>query len=107
MGKTRYENLIKHFDENGILLREHKALNKLSTRNDVLTVRDIENVVHFIKAYASKVGIPLLVRLPQFRLFDKVIKLPSSDTKAEVYRKFQEATANYEEIRVVARSTFF
>lgn len=71
MGIKRYKNLVKHFDENGLALREHKSKHKLSMRENVLTALDLENVVKFLKCYASKVAIPLPGRLPQFRKFCK------------------------------------
>lgn len=106
IGIRRYRNIINHFDENGLALREHKSKNKLSTRENVITALDIENIVKFLKTYASKVAIPLPGRLPQFRNFKKVLKLPSSDTKMEVYRKFKEAASTDEEIRIVSEVSF-
>lgn len=106
IGKKRYQNIIEHFNEYGINLREHKALNKVQIRNNVLTNCDIQNVVNFIRAYASKVGILLPGRLPQFRKFDKVVKLPSSDTKSVIFREFKEAASDDGNIRVVSRTSF-
>lgn len=87
-------------------MREHKSKDQLSTRPNVLTVTDVENVLEFLKTYASKVAIPLPGRVPQFRNFEKVVTLPSLDTKTEMYRKYVVAAGNSEDIRIVAHSSF-
>lgn len=103
----RYKNFIDYFDENGLILREHKSKNKLSTRNNVVSAVDIENIVQFLKTYTSKVAIPLPGRLLQFRNFEKVMKLPSCDTKSAMYRKFVDAASKDENVRSVAHPSFF
>lgn len=69
MGLKRLKNLVTHYDENGLVPREHKSKNKLSERENVLSSDDIENVVKFLKTYSSRFVIPLPGRLPQCRNF--------------------------------------
>lgn len=45
MGLKRYKNIVTHYDENGLVLREYKLKNKSSERENVLTGCNIENVV--------------------------------------------------------------
>lgn len=71
-----------------MVLAEHKLKNKPSTNKNVISEVDIKNIINFLKSYASQVAIPLQGRLPQFRTYDKVVKLPSCDTKAAVYVNF-------------------
>lgn len=107
MGLKRYKNLATHYDANGLALREHKLKNKLSPRENVLSPEDIENVVKFLKTYSSKFAIPLPGRLPQCRNFDKIVKLPSADSRAEMYRKYLNAASEDKEMRIVGRSSVF
>lgn len=107
LGIKRYKNLIESYNKNGLTLREHKLTNKPSTNKNVISEVDIQNIVSFLKAYASQVAIPLPGRLPQFRNYEKVVKLPSCDTKAEVHRKFLQAVKDDENTQIVAYPTFF
>ena len=115
MGITKYENIVKHFDKNGIYTiifmklifqstidlintkvansdlgltpRVHGNKNVESKRSNVLSPEDYENVVNFIKAYGDHFGYPLPGRMPQFKNFE-VIKLPPDTTKQAVYNKY-------------------
>ena len=88
--KRRYENIKRHFEKNGLAVREHKSANKAATR-EIVTSYDIFNIVKFLKQYAKKVTVPLPGRMPQFGDYVKVLKLPSCDTKLSVYRKYVQA----------------
>lgn len=99
--------MVQHYNENGLVSRKHKLTGKASTIKNSLTPEDLQNVVTFIKAYAEKVSIPLPNHLPQFRNFDKIVKLPSCDTKLVIYRKFVEAVDKDENFRVVSQSSFY
>lgn len=107
VGLKRFKNIVNHYDNNGLVLREHKLKNKSSARENVLSSYYIETVVKFLKTYASKFAIPLPGRLPQCRNFEKVVKLPFSDSKIEMYRKYSNAASDDKEIEIVGRSSFF
>lgn len=102
----RFKNIVKHFKENGLTSRHHKLIGKASTNKNAIKPLDIERIVTFIKNYANKVAIPLPGRLPQVLNFEKVVKLPSCDTKMLVYRKFIDAVTVEKDIRIVSQSSF-
>lgn len=52
-------------------------------------MEDVERLTAFIKNYARAHGLPLPGRVPRHR--DKVVVLPSDQTKMFVYRKYEEA----------------
>ena len=55
-----------------------------------LTVQDVQNVKKFLVNYASKYGLPLPGRLPNFRN-DKALLLPSDKTKADIFQDYVQA----------------
>lgn len=106
VGETRFKNLIKHFDKFGIASRVHGSTRKTPARDNVFTPTDVEKVVCFIKALAEKTAISLPGRLPQFKDFT-VMKLPSSETKMSVYRKYKNAVTLEPQIKTVGESSFY
>lgn len=105
-GIKRFKNLQGFYDEKSTSVIKHKYFGKFSRRSDVITSNDIETVVKFITGYAKKVAIPLPGRLPQFRDYAKVMKLPSSDTKISMYQNYKKVSAGTD-MRVVGKSSFF
>lgn len=57
VGKARYKNLVRHFDNNGLLEYQHGNCGKVPNRNNVITADITEQVVCFIKNYAEQNGI--------------------------------------------------
>lgn len=94
----RLKNVMQRYDEDGISIRGHKLTNKASTNKDVITEVDKQNIVAFLKSYASRVAIPLL---SQFRNYEKVVKWTSCNTKAAMYRKFVGAAKDDENIQYI------
>lgn len=105
LGEKRYKNLKQHFDQQGIAPRIHKLTQKSATRSSVMSVADTENIVNFIKNFAERVAVSLPGRLPQFRDY-KIMKLPSSETKRSVYRRYKETASRDDQLRDVEESTF-
>lgn len=105
IGKKRYENLIKHFDEHGLAPYVHISTGKTPNRSNVLSVTEIQKIVDFIRTFAERVAVPLPGRLPQFRDY-KVMKLPSVETKRSVYKRYKDAATDDPTIRLVEESTF-
>ena len=90
LGIKRYKNLLRHFEEHGIIPRVHKSFQKLPRRSNIIPEIEIKNIKTFITTLAEKTALPLPGRLPQFRDY-KVMKLPSSETKSSVYEKYKKA----------------
>lgn len=86
-GLKRYKTLLKHFDNNGVVVRSHSSKNKQCTNPIALLPSEITSIVEFIKSTADRLAIPLPGRLPQFKDF-RVMKLPSSETKSTIYRTY-------------------
>lgn len=106
LGLKRYKNIIEHYDQYGIAQRIHKSSGKASNRKNVVQASDIQNIVKFINTYAEKVAVPLPGRMPQFRDY-KVMKLPSTDTKSSIYRKYVNAANDCQPpLRLVKQRTF-
>lgn len=83
----RYKNLVTHYHKNGLIVREHGLANKSSTNTKSFTPAEIEKAVKFIEYTADLLALPLPGRLPKFKDY-RVMKLPSSETKSSVYRKY-------------------
>lgn len=98
IGNKRYKNLIQHFENVGFCERKHGLSGKPSKRKSrVLSVESVTRIVEFIKNFAEKFAIPLPGRMPNFRDY-KVMKLPSSETKSAVYRRFVKVCLPEDEI---------
>jgi len=90
IGLRRFTNLMHHFDTYGTLQRVHKSTGKTPNRKTVLSVANIENIVHFIREYATKHAIPLPGRMAKFKNY-KVVLLPASKNKRVVHSEYQES----------------
>ena len=105
LGEKRYKNLVKHFDSSGMTDKVHGLFGKAKNRTTDISVDILEKVTTFIKNYAEHHGIPLPGRLPNFKDF-RITKLPSSITKAFLYRLYIEAAATKNE-QTVGRTSFY
>ncbi|XP_036321008.1 uncharacterized protein LOC118735395 isoform X2 [Rhagoletis pomonella] len=83
----RYENLVRHFYAQGVTVRQPGLANKPSTHPKSFKPADIEKAVKFIESIADLMALPLPGRLPKFKDF-RIMKLPSSETKSSIYRKY-------------------
>lgn len=105
VGIDRYKNLVSHFDKSKLQPRVHGLTNKIPKCKSKYTKELRESVVQFIKNYADHHAIPLPGRLPQFKNF-KVMKLPTSDTKISVYRRYIEACNDKKE-KLIGKRCFY
>lgn len=92
-------------DQNGINPRVHELSRKTPSRSNVLSIDDIDRAVQYIEAVAEKTAIPLPGRMPKFRDFN-VMKLPSSETKSTMYKRYQEDTAKNSDVRIMSLTSF-
>ncbi|XP_036329826.1 uncharacterized protein LOC118741966 [Rhagoletis pomonella] len=83
----RYENLVRHFHALGVTVRQHGLANKPSTHPKSFKPADIEKAVKFMESIADLMALLLPGRLPKFKDF-RIMKLPSSETKSSIYRKY-------------------
>lgn len=85
--------------KDGLVARTHG--NKGKTPKHALTVQDVQNVKTFLINYASKYGLPLPGRLPNFRN-EKALLLPSDKTKADIFQDYVQVAEQlqYREICV-------
>lgn len=89
IAKTRLENLKAHFKKEGLVSRTH--VNTLRLPSNTLSRGCIERTVTFIKNFATEQAISLPGRYPNFKDL-KVQLLPSSETKAPVWRQYKKAS---------------
>ena len=87
MSRKRYDNVRANYFKRAGQLRERKRCRPSSLH---LSADDVRRVVNFITGYADDYGMPLPGRHPSHRNFDQRL-LPSSDTKASLYKKYSEA----------------
>lgn len=89
IGKTRLENLKAHYKKEGLVSRTHANTSRLPS--NTLSRECIERTVTFIKNFATEQAISLPGRYPNFKDL-KVQLLPSSETKASVWRQYKKAS---------------
>ena len=88
--KDRLEALLRHYKQEGIQPRQHGNLHRLPA--NALAVVDIQHVVKFVENYAEEHAILLPGRIPGYKR-DDLRLLPSSSTKAVVYRAYAQSCA--------------
>jgi hypothetical protein len=81
--------LAKHYCENGLTPIENHSGGRRETKH-VLSFKDAENTVNYIKNYAVDHALALPGRVPGYWRQD-VLLLPSSHTKTFVYGRYKEA----------------
>jgi len=101
--KDRLAALLKHYTENGVTPRQHGNIGKQP--HNALSPEDCQAVVDFVTNYAEINAVLLPGRIPGYKRDDLKL-LPSSVSKAAVFRLYEEAcmTANR---RHVAKRTFY
>ena len=88
MGHNKLSALQKHYRENGCTARVHG--NKGKSFPNHLSFDDRVRVRNFIANYAETNAVLLPGRIPGFKRDDLQL-LPSSETKANVWRKYKIA----------------
>ena len=102
VSRKRYQNLVQHYQQNGLCPRIHGNTKRLPANS--LPKDDIEYLTKFITNYARAHAMPLPGRVAGHR--DKVIILPTDITKLVVYTKYKQAcTASG--FRCVGKSIFY
>jgi len=86
---NKLKALIQHYKEHGIAERHRKSGGR---RNNTrcLSYDDVKAVVTFITNFAEEHALVLPGRVPGFKRSD-VRLLPSSETKASVWRKYKSS----------------
>lgn len=95
---TKMTKWREHESQKGKDVERHKLMftfchlpvcrsNKPSTHRRAFQPSDIQKAVKFIEYTADLLALPLPGRLPKFKDY-RVMKLPSNETKASVYRKY-------------------
>ena len=83
----RYRNLLVHYNNNGLVAREHGNTSK--SPHNRIAFTDVQDIVAFIERLAEIHALPLPGRMPNHK--DKALLLPSDISKSEVYRQYTEA----------------
>ena len=89
ISNTVLENLKKWVAKHGVTPRK-KGSGGSSNKKNLLTAADVMDIVKFIRNYAEDHGVFLPGRIPGYKRSDLRL-LPSSATKAAVYRVYKEA----------------
>ena len=86
---NKLKAVIQHYKDHGIAERQRKSGGRrVNTRS--LTYDDIKAVVTFITNFAEEHALVLPGRVPGFKRSD-IRLLPSSETKASVWRKYKSS----------------
>jgi hypothetical protein len=88
VSRKTINSIAQSLDKDGLVARTDG--NKGKSPKHALTVQDVQNVKKFLVNYASKYGLPLPGRLPNFRN-DKALLLPSDKTKADIFQDYVQA----------------
>ena len=89
IGKSRLENLRAHYKKEGLVSRTHANTSRLPKNTP--SRESVERTVTFIKNFATEQAISLPGRYPNFKDL-KVQLLPSSETKASMWRQYKKAS---------------
>ena len=88
ISKKRLLNLKSHLRRNGLVPRVHG--NQKGTPHNRTPHSALHNVVSFIDNYAQREGLSLPGRVPGYKSF-RIKLLPTSTTKAELWRSYKHA----------------
>ena len=88
ISKKRLLNLKSHLRSNGLAPRVHG--NQKGTPHNRTPHSSLQNVVSFIDNYAQREGLSLPGRVPAYKSF-RIKLLPTSTTKAELWRSYKHA----------------
>ena len=97
IGMKRFRNLMKHYQLNGVTTRTHGNVRRLPW--NASTVGDKERAIKFIENFAEVNALPLPGRMPKFYDYN-VMLLPTSSSKASVYRDYVTASQVLQESSV-------
>ena len=104
MGKKQLENILLHISKHGITPRIHGATGIPKPWG--LKLVDTENVIRFIKSYATENGLPQPAA-PRASANEPPILLPSAESKVSLYRLYNQACSqSSDSVRCVGLSSF-
>jgi len=87
--------LLKHYRKEGLTPRKKRSGGRKSNPK-ALTATDTELVVNFINSFAEAHALVLPGRIPGFKRSD-IRLVPSSETKASIFRHYQNAAFAFPE----------
>lgn len=102
IGKSRLETLKAHYKRHGIVPRTHGNTSQLP--KNTLNHEDLDHTVTFIKNFATDHAVALPGRAPTFKNL-KVQLLPSSESKAIVWRQYKKVSEE-KNLKAVSYSKF-
>ena len=91
ISKKRLQNLKSHLQSYGFTSRVHG--NTRRAPHNRTTLASLKHVVTFIENYAEREGISLPGRVPGYKSF-QIKLLPTSTTKAELWRAYKDAAVD-------------
>lgn len=103
ISQDKLTGLIKWYRQHGLLPKKCRSGGRLYNKH-ALSFEDVTQVVHFITNYAEANALTLPGRVPGFKRSD-IKLLPSSDTKASLWRTYQtimKDAGNYHKILFIA-----
>ena len=103
IGIKRFKNIAKSFQENGFLPRVHGISKRLP--HHCLSLPSVQHVISFLVNYTEENGLLLPGRLPGYRSSDMKL-LPSSTSKKGIWKLYQQATNECDDVHAVAYTTF-
>ena len=102
IGVSTLKRIVSHLDIHGLSDRVHG--NKGKSPHHAVTINDINNVIIFLQSYASKNGLSLPGRIPNYR-DSKVMLFASDKSKTDIFELYKSAASELG-FRQIALSTF-
>ena len=99
IGIKRLKNIAKSFQENGFLPRVHGNLKRMP--HHCLSLLSVQHVIKFLVNYTEENGLLLPGRLPGYYNSDMKL-LPSSTSKKGIWKSYQNATNECDDVHTVA-----
>jgi hypothetical protein len=88
IGKKRLNNLVTHYQQNGLTPREHGNTRRIPSHT--LSLQSVEYVIQTLLSLAEQQGLVLPGRVPGCKQDDLKL-LPSSLSKRDIWKKYCEA----------------
>ena len=89
VGTKQFKPLVTHFSQNGLIPRRQGNAKRLPS--NTLPFSDTQDIVEFIRNFATVHALPLPGRMPGIYSKEKALLLPSEMSKRYVYRQYCEA----------------
>ncbi|XP_070173725.1 uncharacterized protein [Littorina saxatilis] len=105
ISQNKLTALLKHYRVNGVTPRLKKNWGGRQYNTNAFTADDVERVVQFLRSFAEDHALVLPGRVPGFKRSDVKI-LPSSQTKASIWRHYRQV-AVARGYRAAGKSSFY